>query len=947
VFASLQAYNARDWEALRACNDPDVVVVDRLRGGWYEQHGIDTAIAAYQRQLLGTDTRSVIRAVRPISADTVLVSIASSAHSAEGGDAEEAIAMSYRRGPRGIDHVELMPHEGFTEPVQGPAHPTYQGLLANRCTEVFGRWAELFAERDWGAMAQMVADDYVYEDHRPVVSVHEEGRAQHVATMQVLAGQGGDRVASTVIAVRGERLALVPLGVESSDDGAESFASVMLAVVEITPDNRLGAVVVYGLDDEDGAAAELDRRYLVVEGSAYARVVSVVAEMTGAFDKGDWRTVRSSCAPGMVVVDHRAGSFGTGTIDELIRTVRDPPGEGWRTTVRAVHAVSSDALLGLLVKSGRDDGGAEIEWACHVAYRLGPGGMTRLDIFAVDALDGARAAFAQMATPPLTNRATEAFERVAERFAARDWDALGAALNQDFVSVDHRSIVATHWDGRASGLANLQLIADQGADRLAYSIIALRGERLALLRLSRQSQADGEESFASVVLGVVQADDHGRLAGTTIYGLEDEEAAVAELERQYLEGEDVPALRVTVELNRAYNARDWDGLAACYAPACTFVDHRAPGWGTLHGVDAWTDRHRGLLALVPEARLTMPAVHALRPDAIAYSVEVRGRRDGSGPLEWVCHLVNYLDAGAITTCELFAPEDLDGALAALRSHAGRVLLLQNRCTAAVERLCQLVTKHDWEAVSVLLGHPQYRGQEHRRGLGGIRAASIPGLLDGPRAAAALGVRRLHYRPIAVRGDALALGEIEFAVGPDQAAELELRCLAVSEVGADDRFLFGATFDLEDLDGAVDALDERYVEGEAAPFADMLRLAREANAAYNARDWEGAGFALDVVSVDHRPVGWGTVRGRAALVEAFQAMLAFVPDARLFMTAVHRLSDRSIVYSAGLSGHRVEGGLVELPFHIAVHRGTGGIERVETFAAEDLGGALAAIAPLGP
>jgi len=88
VFESIRAYNARDWEELRACNDPDVVVVDRMRGGWYEQHGVDTAIASYQRQLLGTDARSLIRAVRPISADAVLLSIATSGHSAHGGDVE-------------------------------------------------------------------------------------------------------------------------------------------------------------------------------------------------------------------------------------------------------------------------------------------------------------------------------------------------------------------------------------------------------------------------------------------------------------------------------------------------------------------------------------------------------------------------------------------------------------------------------------------------------------------------------------------------------------------------------------------------------------------------------------------------------------------------------------------------------------------------------------------
>jgi hypothetical protein len=111
-----------------------------------------------------------------------------------------------------------------------------------------------------------VTDDYVYVDHRPVVGVREVGRNDHRRTMQILAEQGGDQVVYTVLTTRGERHALLRLGVQSDRDADESFASVMLGVVTCSTDDRFASITVFGLDDEERARAELERQYEQAQG---------------------------------------------------------------------------------------------------------------------------------------------------------------------------------------------------------------------------------------------------------------------------------------------------------------------------------------------------------------------------------------------------------------------------------------------------------------------------------------------------------------------------------------------------------------------------------------------------------------------------------------------------------------------------------------------------------
>jgi hypothetical protein len=199
------------------------------------------------------------REITACTHDALLTTTAMSGRSRDGGAVELVFHTLFHRTGRVIDYMESFDSDALDE-----ALAAYRGLIAapepgNRCTEVFGRWADRFSARDWDGLGALVTDDYIYIDHRPVVGLREVGRDACRRTMQILADQGGDRVMYTVLATRGDRHALLRLGVQSDHDADDSFASVMLGVVTSAADDRFTSITVYGLDDEEQARAELER----------------------------------------------------------------------------------------------------------------------------------------------------------------------------------------------------------------------------------------------------------------------------------------------------------------------------------------------------------------------------------------------------------------------------------------------------------------------------------------------------------------------------------------------------------------------------------------------------------------------------------------------------------------------------------------------------------------
>jgi hypothetical protein len=177
--------------------------------------------------------------------------------------------------------------------------------LDNAAGRVDARFQQCFAARDWVSMAELLDDDLFADDRRRTVNAGvRRGRDAKVADMQATAELGTQTTASTVIAVRGQRLALVRIRLAGRDQRPEAFRTEMLGVVEINRDNRMTARILFDLDDRDAAFAELDARYATGEASAHTEAWTFIVEGC-AFLKihGTWPITAD-----FVGVDHRSGA---------------------------------------------------------------------------------------------------------------------------------------------------------------------------------------------------------------------------------------------------------------------------------------------------------------------------------------------------------------------------------------------------------------------------------------------------------------------------------------------------------------------------------------------------------------------------------------------------------------------------------------------------------------
>ena len=139
-----------------------------------------------------------------------------------------------------------------------------------------------------------------------------------------------------------------------------------------------------------------------------------------------------------------------------------------------------------------------------------------------------------MSATALSNRATRAQDAYNAAFAARDWDAMAASYTSEIVNDDRRTGVSSGVTvGHEQILELVRGLVEVGFTTVTTVPIAVRGERLALLRRTWH-QADG---FDLPLLAVGEVDADGRTTANVMFDAEDMAAAVAELERRYLAGE--------------------------------------------------------------------------------------------------------------------------------------------------------------------------------------------------------------------------------------------------------------------------------------------------------------------------------------------------------------------------------------------------------------------------
>ena len=158
--------------------------------------------------------------------------------------------------------------------------------LENTASQVAERFSTHFAARDWGAMAETLADDISTDDRRRVVGAGlRQGRDAVHAELSAVTDIGVENATSDAIATRGEHLALNRARTWGRDQRPEAFLTDMLSIVEINADERIVALVTFDPDDFEAAIAELDARYLAGEAAAHAHTWSAITRGHAALNR--------------------------------------------------------------------------------------------------------------------------------------------------------------------------------------------------------------------------------------------------------------------------------------------------------------------------------------------------------------------------------------------------------------------------------------------------------------------------------------------------------------------------------------------------------------------------------------------------------------------------------------------------------------------------------------
>jgi len=552
------------------------------------------------------------------------------------------------------------------------------------------------------------------------------------------------------------------------------------------------------------------------------------------------------------------------------------------------------------------------------------------------------------------NAATANVVRLDAAIAARDSDALPTLLADGSEVVDHTSGIT--FDGKGL-LASWRSLLDAREPSQRNELLATLGDALALCRQSTSASSLATReldigAYATEKLTLIEVDGFGRRRRSEVFPPDRIGDAVARLYQRYAEvlpdGPErarAPATAHSVAV--LLGPADPDRWATALAPAVEFTDHRSVGLlGFGRGADAVLRGMRSLLEVADGVSNRIDDVVGLRSDAflVRWTNLGTSRASGGAFERQYLQLFVFGSDGLATRMEWF---DADGDAEALARFdelaAGPAAeRFANTASRLVDASLRAMERRDWDALVAL--HAQGHVFDDRRSLVRTR-------VEGESYLAHLGIlfraERDESRELfATRGDRLALHRARLTTRGGHRGPAEFEMLNLVEVDASGRQVALVTFDPYDVAAAYTELDARYHAGEAAPHARVSAGMQEFKRAFTARDWDAlaARCAPDIVVHDRRLLGWETLHGPAAYLEALRLLVELAPDTRLRIDHVTICENGYLVITVW-EGTR-EGGAYEAPsLMVAELDGDSRIRRFDQYDLERLDLAQARFAEL--
>jgi hypothetical protein len=914
-----------------AATTPDVVYIDRRPVVSLE--GVELGAAQRAVWDLTPDANAHVEAVHRLSELGAVITQAVTGTSQEGFDAEwRMIAVCMVEGDL------LSRYEVFDQADLDAALARFEELqpqarrLENAASRVAERFLARFVARDWDVVTEMLADDVFNDDRRRVVSAGvRQGREATIASMRASAALGLSTITSVVIATRGERLALSHDCFSIRDRESEEVVAEVLGIFEIDADERIVARLAFELDDIDAAFEELDARYLAGEAAAHAHMWTLIAGLYAGLNRHEL----PQTTPDFVDADHRRlAPFAQGDIIEFARTAFDQiPDLSFR--IEAVHGLSNLGAVVAQALRGTSRDGFEAEWhEIHLTMVDGDR-FSRSEIFDEADIDAALARFEELQpqAPRLENATTQIIERYQACFTARDWAAFAELVADDIVADDRRRVVnAGVRRGRDVHIADMRATVEVSAPTFSSSIIATRGERLALAHVLIFNRGMTSEVGAEM-LSIVEIDADQRIAALVTFDLDDVEAAFEELDARYLAGE------------AAVHAHTWSVIAEeCAAfnrHEVTAVDYITVDHRPLPIIEAFSQAALRVWEVTPDFGIHAEAVHQLSGFGAVATYQATGTSPEGFDGEWRIILLLTVEGDRINCCEVFDESDLDAALARFEELQPRARRLENAATQVAERLRANFAARDWTARAELLAD-DCSIDDRRRVVNGGNQQGRDADIANMRAIAAVGVVSIALTTIATRGERLALSRARMS-GRDQRPEaFYTETLTILEIDTNNRATAQVVFDPDDIDAALAELDARYLAGEAAAHADTWSVIAGIQAAVNRRELPP--MTPDPGYIDHRPLV--SIEG-ADLAASIRAVFDIFSAYSVYVEAVHRLDELGAVYTQVHNGTSHDGFDAELRM-IEVQTVEGDlVSRAEVFDEADLDAAVARFEELHP
>ena len=809
----------------------------------------------------------------------------------------------------------------------------HEGRLKNAASQVAERFMVSFTEGDWGAIAEMLADNFSSDDRRRVVGAGVRlGRDAQIADVRAIADLWIMR--PTVMATRGDRLVLMRVHFSGRDQGPEAFVTDVLGIVEINADERIVGTVAFGIDDIDAAFEELDARYLAGEAAAHARTWSVIARGNAAAN----RNAKLPMTLDSSMIDHRLRTtLNADGITAYVRATWDLTPE-LHMFIESVHRLNDVGAVVTHASRGTSQDDFEAEWRQITLFTVDGDLCNRCEIFDEANLDAALARFAELRTQArrVENAASQVSERFLGHFAVSDWDAMAEILADNFFNDDRRPLVSFGvLHGRDAQMANMRAVAELLSTEVTSTVIATRAARLALVRLGFSVRGQGPDAFQIEVLGVVGIDTEDRIAAFVVFDTNDLEGATAELEARYLAGEGAVYSHTWSVISQAYAALNRRALPATTRD-WTSVDHRH--FGTIEP-NALTPNIRAFWDITSEARIDVATVHRLTNLGAVVAHATHATSQEGVEIESGEIIILMVDGDLLSRCEIFNEADLDAALARFEKLHPLTPRLENPASQLTERFQAHFAARDWAAMGEILADG-FSSDDRRRVVGaGVRDGRHAEIAD-MAATADLEITNVTSTVVATRGGRLALmrGSLTHR---DQGPEAYLsEALGIVEIDAYERIVAFVTFDLDDIDAAFAELEARYLAGEAATHAQTWSLVVAAYAAFDRHELPAA----DWVTVDHRRA---TPFASSTMTESLRAIWDLTPALKIHIEAVHRLNSFGAVITHEGHGSSQEGFDAEWRAIDLLTVEGGRITGCEIFDEADLDAALARFDELQP